>query len=114
VRDFDALQINFTPMVLSVAGILSLMREFNYTTLGVTLGLLFDSYFAMRFKDGEDNIKYTPIENFARESWTQEAFSKNQNPTLQVLAACFIFFQIYLNLVNLIEGSSISVLIFGF
>lgn len=82
VRDFDALQINFTPMVLTVAGIISLQREFDYSKLGMTVALLADSYFALRFKEKEDGITFSPIENFARESWTQEAFSINQNPTL--------------------------------
>ena len=82
VRDFDALQINFTPMALSVAGIISLQRDFDFAVLGMTLALLADTYFAMRFKSEDDSIRYTPIENFARESWTQEAFSKNQNATL--------------------------------
>lgn len=114
VRDFDALQINFTPIALSVVSIIALQREFDYITLGLTLALVADSYFALRFKEGEDCIKYTPLENFARESWTQEAFSKNENATLQVLAACFIFFQIYLNMVNFVDGSNLSALVLGF
>jgi hypothetical protein len=114
VRDFDALQINFTPLALSVAGIISLQREFSWTTMCLTLALVGDSYFALRFRDSKDEIKYTPIENFARESWTQEAFSKNENTTLQVMASSFIFFQLYLNLVNLVDGSSLAALILVF
>jgi hypothetical protein len=54
VRDFDALQINFTPMALSIAAILSLSKDFDYATLGMTLALLSDSYFALRFKGSAD------------------------------------------------------------
>jgi len=82
VRDFDALQINFTPIVLSIAGIISLQRDFDYSKLGMTIALIADAYFALRFKERGDEIRFSPIENFARESWTQEAFSINQNPTL--------------------------------
>jgi len=82
VRDFDALQINFTPIVLSIAGIISLQRDFDYSKLGMTIALIADAYFALRFKERGDEIRCSPIENFARESWTQEAFSINQNPTL--------------------------------
>jgi hypothetical protein len=82
--------------------------------LGMTSALLLDSYFALRFKEGEDKIRYTPIENFARESWTQEAFSKNQNATLQVMASSFIFFQIYISMVNMLEGNALSALILMF
>ena len=82
VRDFDALQINFTPIVLSIAGIISLQRDFQYSKLGMTIALIADAYFALRFKERGDEIKFSVIENFARECWTQEAFSINQNPTL--------------------------------
>ena len=82
VRDFDALQINFTPIILSIAGIISLQRDFDYSKLGMTIALVSDAYFALRFREREDQIRFSPIENFARESWTQEAFSINQNPTL--------------------------------
>lgn len=70
VRDFDAIQINFTPIVLSVAGIISLQRDFDYSKLGMTMALVADSYFALRFREQDDEIKFSPIENFARESWT--------------------------------------------
>ena len=114
VRDFDAIQINFTPMALSVFCIISLMKQFDIAAFGMTLALVSDSYFAIRFKDREDKIRYTPIEMFALESWTQEAFSQNRNVTLQVFAASFIFVQIYLNMVNSIEGAGLSALILSF
>ena len=66
VRDFDALQINVTPVILSIVSIIALQRHFEYALLGMTIALLADSYFALRFKDNSDRIKYTPIEEFAR------------------------------------------------
>lgn len=81
VRDFDALQINFTPMALSIISTIHLMRASDFTLIGMTISLLADSYFALRFKDNSDKINYTPIENFARESWTQQAF-QGDNLTL--------------------------------
>jgi len=38
--------------------------------LGLTLALVGDSYCALRFKTNSDKIKYTPIEEFAKQSWT--------------------------------------------
>jgi len=66
VRDFDALQINITPIILSIAAIIALNRQFDLTLLGLALALLGDSYCALRFKDNSDKIKYTPIEEFAK------------------------------------------------
>lgn len=70
IRDFDAIQINATPMILSMAAILSIMGKFDVCTFGMALALIADGYFALRFKDSSDKIKYTPIELFAIESWT--------------------------------------------
>ena len=47
--------------------------------------LLADSYFAMRFKEDSDHIKYTPIENFAQKSWTAEAFVSEGSIFVQIL-----------------------------
>ena len=82
VRDFDAIQINATPMILSVIGILAMMSRFDTCSLGMSAALIADGYFALKFKDNSDKIKYTPIELFAIESWTQQAFSKDGNITL--------------------------------
>lgn len=83
--------MNITPIVLAITGLVSLNQEFNFTLLVFTLTLLGDSYCALRFKQGSDKIKYSPIEQFARESWTQSAFQKQGNLTLQIVACVFIF-----------------------
>jgi len=77
VRDFDCIQVNFTPVILSVTGIIALNIEYSHTMLFMTMTLITDAYFALRFKTYSDKIKYTPLEMFAMESWTQQAFSKN-------------------------------------
>lgn len=74
VRDFDAIQINIAPIILSIAAIIVVNRQFDLTLLGLTAALLADAYCALRFKDDSDKIKYTPIEEFAIQSWTQSAF----------------------------------------
>lgn len=71
VRDFDALQVNFTPMVLSVCGLVTLQQTYDFLLLGMVISLIADSYFAIRFKENSDNIKFSVIERFAMESWTQ-------------------------------------------
>ena len=68
--------------------------------------LLADSYFAMRFKEDSDHIKYTPIENFARKSWTAEAFVSEGSIFVQILGASFIFSQIYLNILGFMQSYS--------
>lgn len=40
------------------------------------------------------------------ESWTQQAFKKDGNLVLQIIAAGFIFFQLFLNLLGSITGST--------
>jgi hypothetical protein len=57
VRDFDCLQVNFTPLALSVAGIIQIISGSNSIAMyGLTVSLAADSYFALRFKEGEDKI----------------------------------------------------------
>jgi hypothetical protein len=40
------------------------------------------------------------MEKFARESWTQSAFKKEGNLTLQIVACLFIFSQITVSLIG--------------
>lgn len=56
VRDFDALQVNFTPLMLSICGLLTLQRTYDFLLLGMVISLLADSYFALRFKEKTDKI----------------------------------------------------------
>lgn len=91
IRDFDALQVNFTPLVLTVCGILGLQRHYDFYLLGMVISLIADSYFALRFKEKSDKIKFSVLERFAMESWTQEAFNKTGHVTLQLVSICIIF-----------------------
>ena len=74
VRDFEALQVNITPITLTFAGMMGMQSNFSVPLLGMVIALIADSYFALRFKDEDDFIQYTPIEKFSLESWTQEVF----------------------------------------
>lgn len=100
VRDFDALQVNFTPIVLSIAGILAIQKGFEVMLFGAIVSLIADSYFAIRFKDEEDCIDYTSIEQFTLESWTQGAFNKNGRIELQIVSTVMIFMQLYFSIVG--------------
>jgi len=100
VRDFDALQVNFTPILLTICGIVGLQRHYDFFLLGMVLSLAADSYFALRFKDNSDKIKFTMVERFAMESWTQEAFNKAGQLTLQIVSVCIISLQMYLTIVG--------------
>ena len=91
VRDFEALQVNVTPIVLSIAGLIGIQSNFSYPILGMVLALVGDSYYALRFKEEEDFIQYTPIEKFSLESWTQEVFRTGKNSTQMIVSASFIF-----------------------
>lgn len=51
VRDFEALQVNFTPIMLAVCGLVALERQYDFYLLGMVLALLADSYCAVRFKE---------------------------------------------------------------
>ena len=100
VRDFDALQVNFTPLMLSVCGMVTLMRTYDFLLLGMVLSLIADLYFAIRYKENSDEIAFSVVERFAMESWTQEAFNKVERVTLQYVAITIIAAQIYLTLVG--------------
>ena len=62
VRDFDAIQVNITPIVLSIAGFIGLIQNFSYPMLGISLALVADSFFAIRFKENNDVIHYNLFE----------------------------------------------------
>jgi len=70
VRDFDVIQVNFTPMMMTLIGVhLSITEEFSYTLIGLTASLLADSFFALRYQEMSDSIEYTPFEKFSMQSW---------------------------------------------
>lgn len=49
VRDFDTVQVNFTPIILSIAGVLALQKGFEVMLFGMVASLMADSYFGLRF-----------------------------------------------------------------
>lgn len=71
VRDFDAIQVNFTPIVLTIISLYAMVTKFDFAILGMFVGLVTDSYFALRTKQNKENIMLTAIELFSMESWTQ-------------------------------------------
>jgi hypothetical protein len=61
-----------------------------------------------------DTIEHTPLELFAMSNWTQGAFEKTENFTLQLTATALIFFQIFLGLAGAIQGDRVSMVIAAF
>ena len=106
VRDFEAVTVNFTTYSLAISSVLACQYSNDITALGMCIALICDSYFAMRFKSDCDEINYSPIENFARKSWTAEAFVSETNVFIQIVGASFIFAQIYLNSVACVDSKS--------
>lgn len=101
VRDFDALQVNFTPLMLTVCGLVSLAEgNYDFFLMGMVISLIADSYFALRFKDGTDKIKFSVLERFAMENWSQDAFNKAGRFTFQVVAVALIFTQLFLSILG--------------
>lgn len=83
IRDFDALQVNATPIILSLFGAhMGITEGFSYSLAGTTLSLMADSFFALRYQEMSDTIEFTPFEQFSMQSWTQGAFERSQNLTL--------------------------------
>lgn len=54
VRDFDAIQVNFTPLALTICCIVAVQRHYSFYMVGMVIALAADSYFALRFKDNTD------------------------------------------------------------
>lgn len=66
IRDFDALQVNMTPILLGFCGINMLMGDgCSYSLLGTTITLIADSFFALRYEEMSDTIEFTPVELFS-------------------------------------------------
>lgn len=109
VRDFDALQVNFTPLMLTVCGLVSLAEgNYDFFLVGMVITLIADSYFALRFKDETDQIKFSVLERFAMENWSQDAFNKAGQVTFQVIAVTLIFTQLFLSIVGAQNKEAIS------
>jgi len=54
VRDFDAIQVNITPLVLTFCGLVTLMRGYDFYLIGMVISLIADSYCALRFSENHD------------------------------------------------------------
>jgi hypothetical protein len=114
VRDFDVVQINVTPITLAIVGLTSVMGNADIATLGMTLSLIADSYFALRYKETSDSIEYNLFELFAQESWTTQAFDKTNNVNLQIGAISMIFAQLFLTMAGTVNGYSYQALFLSF
>lgn len=107
VRDFDAIQVNITPIVLTMCGLVSLSHKYDFYLIGMVLSLLADSYCAIRFSESSDKIAFSVVERFAMESWCQDAFNKKGHITAQLVAICMIIAQVYLTLVGAHNGEQL-------
>jgi len=95
-------------------GLTSVIGQFDFTTLGMTLSLVADSYYALRYKETSDEIEYNVFELFAQESWTTQAFNKTNNLNLQIGAISMIFAQIFFTLAGTVNGYSYQALFLSF
>jgi hypothetical protein len=114
VRDFDAIQVNFTPIALTICCIVAIQRHYSFYMVGMVVALAADSYFALRFKENTDKINFSVFERFAMESWSQEAFNKRGQVTRQIISLCLIFAQLYLSIVGAHNKEMICFLIVTF
>ena len=114
VRDFDVVQMNFTPISLALIGLTSVAGDYDFATIGMTIALMADSYFALRYKEASDCIEYNAFELFAQESWTQQAFDKTNTLGLQIAAISMIFVQIFLTMVGTVNGNAYQALFLSF
>lgn len=115
IRDFEAIAVNFTPVALAIAGGVSILSNGrNFSNVGMTLALIADSYFGIRYTEESDEIEFNLLELFSRESWTQQGLDRIDSLALQI-AACFIIFtQLFLTSMGTIshQGYSAVFLVF--
>jgi hypothetical protein len=104
-----------TPISLALVGLTTIMgRSFDLITLGMTMSLMADGYFAIRYKEHSDSIEYNAFELFAQESWTQQAFNKTNSFSLQIAAISMIFVQIFLTMAGTVNGYAYQALFLSF
>ena len=67
VRDFDAMQINIVPIVLTIIAMIEVMHSssLGFSLVGMTTALLADSYFAMKYQSSSDKLEFNNFELFA-------------------------------------------------
>ena len=111
VRDFDALQVNITPLLLFVSCTVAALTNPTISAIGMAVCTGFDSYFGLRYRDNTDVIQYTPIERFALENWVNLGFSEN-NLTVNLTSTFWIFSELYFGLTGVFEGHTLLASIF--
>lgn len=115
VRDLDVIQVNFTPLFLAaMAGSLLLTGERAYSLIGMTVALIADGYFGLRFNEDSDKIECNALELLAIESWTQNAFRLQGSLALQISSVMLIFAQLSCGIVGSLQGSYLSMLFLTF
>lgn len=67
VRDFDALQVNFVPVVLSLVAMIEAMHSetVGVCFIGMIATLIADSYFAMKYQKLDNELEFNNFELFA-------------------------------------------------
>lgn len=103
-----------TPIALAILGLTSMSGLDDFARAGMTLSLIADSYFALRYKESSDVIEYSALELFAQESWTQQAFDKTNCLNLQIAAITMIFAQIFMTMTGTVNGYSLQALFLSF
>jgi len=64
--------INFTPVALAIAGGVAMISHgCTYSNAGMTVALIADSYFGIRYSEDSEEIEFNLVELFSRESWSQ-------------------------------------------
>lgn len=116
VRDFDALQVNFVPVVLSLVALIEALHadSLGFTLTGMTVALLADSYFAMKYQKSTNELEFNNFELFAQESWTQSSFYDSKNIKIQIFATVLIFIQIFLTMAGTMDGQKYAGLFLSF
>ena len=116
VRDFDALQVNFAPVVLSLVAIIEVLHAetLGFSLAGMTVALLADSYFAMKYQKSSDELEFNNFELFAQESWTQSSFNDSRNIKIQIFAPTLIFAQIFFTMAGAMDGQKFAGLFLSF
>lgn len=116
VRDFDALQVNFVPVVLSLVAMIEALHTetLGFSLAGMTVSLLADSYFAMKYQKSTNELEFNNVELFAQESWTQSSFSDAKDLKIQLFAPALIFTQIFLAMAGTMDGQKYAGLFLSF
>jgi hypothetical protein len=118
VRDFDAMQINFVPILLSIVALIEVMHSttLGFSLVGMTTALLADSYFAMKYQSLESSkkLEFNNFELFAQESWTQSAFTNSNSVRVQIFAPFIIFVQVFLTMAGAMDGQIYAGLFLSF